>query len=280
MRRRAFGTLAGRLRDGETLYGLLTKMPNPAALEMAGHVGFDFGIIDTEHGIADSEILEHHLRAADSVGIEILVRVGSAEKIESLRALDAGAAGIIVPHVNDAEGAEAAVGAAHYPPVGERGLAVSTRAGGHGSSPVAEHVRDALEDTLVVVQVEHADALENLEEITTCDHVDVVFLGPNDLAISLGYPGDMSHPEVMDAVEHVVQTVAKGDVAALCVLANSEAEAHVWKDRGARVILFSATAVLHTCLTRIIVNAKRPGCEDSKRGGKNLASLPTEEDRR
>lgn len=249
--------LARRLRTGETLYGLLTKMPNPATVELAGHVGFDLVVIDTEHGSADADALEHHLRAADAADIEALVRVGTMEPIEALRALDAGAKGIIFPHVNDAETARSAVHTAHYPPLGKRGLAVSTRAGSHGASSTAMHIEDALENTLVVVQVEHAEALNHVLAIASTEHVDAVFLGPSDLSLSLGHPGNLSHPKVIAAIDQVARTVVEVDGVALCVLAGSEREARVWEERGARLVLFSATALMGERF-RWIVSQLRP----------------------
>lgn len=237
-------SVAARLRNGETVYGLLTKMPSPAIVELGGYVGFDFVVIDTEHGAAGSDVLEHHLRAADAAGIEAVVRVGGPEPIETLRALDAGASGVIVPHVNDAAAARTAVRAAHYPPVGERGLAVSTRAGRQGLSSVKDHIGRALKNTMVIVQVEHAEALEHLSEIASLDHIGAIFLGPSDLSLSLGHPGEMNHPSVVGTIDHVVQTVVESDGAALCMLAGSEEEARAWEKRGARMILFSASALL------------------------------------
>lgn len=237
-------SVAERLRQGKTVYGLLTKMPSPAIVELGGHVGFDFVVLDTEHGMAGSDPLEHHLRAADSVGAEAVVRVGAPEPIETLRALDAGASGVIVPHVNDAEAAEKAVRAAHYPPKGERGLAVSTRAGRQGLSDIKDHIGRALENTMVIVQVEHAEALDNISEIASADHIDAIFLGPSDLSLSLGHPGEMDHPSVVNAVDLITRTVVDEDSTALCVLASSENEARAWEEKGARMILFSASALL------------------------------------
>src|SRR5690348_10268232 len=123
-----------RLAAGEPLTGLIVKMPAPAQVEAAGHAGFDFVLLDTEHGPGDGLALEEHLRAA---AIPVLVRVRSPDAI--LGALDAGAAGVVVPHVLDPAGAEAAVAAAHYPPRGRRGIALSTRAGGYGTVSLDEH---------------------------------------------------------------------------------------------------------------------------------------------
>jgi 4-hydroxy-2-oxoheptanedioate aldolase len=206
--------LAARLGAKETLCGLLVKMPSPATVELAGHCGFDFVVLDTEHGAADTGDLEHHVRAADSVGVPLLVRIGSSEPVETLRALDAGATGIVVPHVNSAAEARDVVRAAHYPPMGTRGFAVSTRAGHHGRRTVAEHARVALEETVVVVQVEDAKALGHVAEIASVERVDAIFLGPNDLSVSLGRPGELSHPEVAAAVDGIVKDVGRAKGAA------------------------------------------------------------------
>ncbi len=245
-------TLAARLRAGETLLGLVAKMPAPAVIETAGHAGFDFAMVDTEHGVADTGSLEHHLRAADSAGLAALVRVGANQPIDILRALDAGAAGIVVPHVNDAGDAHAAVRAAHYPPLGERGLAVSTRAGRQGLASIDEHVRHATDNTLVVVQLEDARALAHAGELARTDRVDAVFIGPTDLSISLGYPGQPGHPEVVAAIDRIVEDVVAADRAALCVLVSTEAEAQVWRARGARLLLFSAAALLAERLAGVV----------------------------
>lgn len=245
-------TLAGRLRAGDTLLGLVAKMPAPAVIETAGHAGFDFAMVDTEHGVADTGDLEHHLRAADSAGLAALVRVGANQPIDILRALDAGAAGIVVPHVNDAGDAHAAVRAAYYPPLGERGLAVSTRAGRQGLASVDEHVRHATENTLVVVQLEDARALAHAGELARTERVDAVFIGPTDLSSSLGYPGQPGHPEVVAAIDRIAEDVVAADRAALCVLVSTEEEAQVWRSRGARLLLFSAAALLSERLAGVV----------------------------
>jgi 4-hydroxy-2-oxoheptanedioate aldolase len=245
-------TIAARLRAGETLLGLVAKMPAPAVIETAGHAGFDFAMVDTEHGVADTGSLEHHLRAADSAGLAALVRVGANQPIDILRALDAGAAGIVVPHVNDPGDAHAAVRAAYYPPLGERGLAVSTRAGRQGLASIDDHVRHATDNTLVVAQLEDAGALAHAGELARTERVDAVFIGPTDLSISLGYPGQPGHPEVVAAIDRIAEDVVAADRAALCVLVATEEEAQVWRSRGARLLLFSAAALLSQRLAGVV----------------------------
>ena len=198
--------LAGRLRAGERLRLLFVKMPCPAEIELAGAAGFDGVIVDTEHGTADG--LEHHLRAADAAGIPALVRVPAADPGPILRALDAGAAGIVVAHATDTGVAEAAVAAAHYPPRGRRGLALTTRAGRYGTTSLGEHLERAAEETLVVVQIEDAEAVPRSDEILAVDGVDAVLIGVTDLSASLGHPTDAEHPAVTGAVSTITAAAA------------------------------------------------------------------------
>jgi len=254
--------LAARLRAGEPLTGLVVKMPSAWLLELAGRSGFDFALIVTEHGPAEVEALEHHLRAADCVGLPVLVRVPTGAPGEILHALDAGAAGVVAPHVGDAAAAEQIVRAAHYPPRGRRGLATSTRAGYHGTVSVSEHVRRADASTLVVAQVEDAQAVRHTAAIAATPDVDAVFLGAADLAISLGRPGESDHPAVASAIADVVRAVREQPVvdggAALCVVAGDEHEARAWRERGAQLVVFVAPVLVARCLAAVAAVAEAP----------------------
>lgn len=242
--------------------GLVIKMPAAATIEMAGHSGFDLVVVDTEHGPADVIELEHHLRAAESAGVACLVRVGSGEPSAILHALDAGADGVIVPRVIDVAAVERAVAAAHYPPVGRRGLAVSTRAGRHGLADVAEHVREAIDKTVVVVQIEDAEAVEQVAAIASSAHLDAVFVGPTDLSISLGYPGEITHSVVAAAIDQVADGVLAEEGAKLCVLVSDDVAAREWRARGARILLFSAASLFSDRLRGLVLQLK-PGLPGS-----------------
>jgi 4-hydroxy-2-oxoheptanedioate aldolase len=244
--------LAKRLRAGEVLAGLIVKMPGAATIEMAGHSGFDLVVIDTEHGAGDVLDLEHHLRAADSAGIPALVRVGSHAPIEILRVLDAGATGIVVPRVTDPATVRAVVAAAHYPPLGRRGLATSTRAGRHGLTSVGQHVRDAADRTVVIVQLEDAEAVPRVEAIVATPHLDAVFVGPTDLSSSLGHPGELDHPDVAAAIDRVAEAVVRDEGTALCVLVSDEGDARRWQERGAGLLLFSAPSLFTKRLCALV----------------------------
>jgi 2-keto-3-deoxy-L-rhamnonate aldolase RhmA len=243
--------LAERIRRGDALAGLLVKMPAAAVVEMAAHVGFDFVVIDTEHGARDSHLLEAHVRAADAAGIPALLRVPRGNGHEMLFALDAGVVGLVVPRVVSPSDVDAIVRAAFYPPVGNRGLALSTRAGHHGLRDVGTHVETALRDTVVVVQIEDAEALPNAASIAAHPRVDAIFIGPNDLSSSMGWPGECDHPAVRAAVEEVAAAALAADATALCMLATSAEEALAWRRRGASMTILTAEILISRCLAAI-----------------------------
>ena len=224
-------SLAARLAAREALTALLAKMPCAAQVEIAGHAGFDVVVLDTEHGPGETSTLEEHLRAADAVGLPALVRVRALGEI--LAALDAGATGVVVPHVLDAAGAEAAVAAAHYPPRGRRGLALSTRAGRYGAVPLPEHLRRAAAETCVIVQIEDREAVEAADAILAVEGVSAVLIGAADLAMSLGHA-----PEA--EIETVIAAAARAGVPVMTV-ASSVAEP---RRPGVQAVAYVATNLI------------------------------------
>jgi 4-hydroxy-2-oxoheptanedioate aldolase len=232
------------LHGDRPLLGLIVKMPAAATVELAGHAGFDYVLIDTEHGPSDMTELEHHVRAADSAGIRSLVRVSDARSPDILRALDAGAHGIVVPHVQSAADVTAAAALTRYPPAGRRSLALSTRAGRHGMRPIDEHLEMASRDVVLIGQLEDADALDRMTEILAEDGLAGVFIGPSDLSASLGWPGQLTHPTVADALDRITRAVVMRPGLALCALAADEAEAGSLIERGANLVFLNAPALL------------------------------------
>lgn len=188
-------SLKERLAAGERLYGALLRLPSETLVEMAGVAGLDYVVIDCEHGPADTALLQHHLTAAAAQGIDVLVRVGTSEPALALRCLDLGAAGIIHPHVDDAQDARRAVASVHYPPLGRRGFATYSRAGRFGTVSAADHVA-ASREALVVVMIETERACAAAPEIAATPGVDAVLVGPADLAADCGFPGR----DVVDAL--------------------------------------------------------------------------------
>lgn len=198
------------LRGSRPLLGMFCGIPSPALIEMCGHAGFDFVIIDNEHGSANFETTEHLIRAARGCGILPVVRTFEADVA---RTLDCGASAIQVPLVNTAAQAQRIVKMAKYPPVGDRGAAFSTRAAGFGFFGGADHVTRSNEGIAVIVQIETTEAIANLDDILKVPGIDAAFIGPNDLSFSMGHSGNFNHPDVQKAMIEAIRKIAAAGVA-------------------------------------------------------------------
>jgi 2-keto-3-deoxy-L-rhamnonate aldolase RhmA len=193
-------SLKARLLAGEALCGTLLSLSSPEVADLLAGAGFDWLFVDAEHGAIDARDILLLLHAVAN-RTPCLVRIPALDEAWVKRVLDAGAEGIIVPQVGAAEQAERAARWAHYPPRGSRGLGTA-RANRYGLG-LADSVRAAGERVTVVVQAETAEAVENIEAIVRVEGVDAVFVGPYDLSASLGRPGEVEHPEVVAAINHV-----------------------------------------------------------------------------
>lgn len=189
-------TFGPRFRRGEQLLGALVRMPNEGLVELAGLVGLDYVVLDTEHGPGDQLALAHHINAAAATGLSVLVRIGAPSEV--LRALDLGAHGILAPHVSSVEQARALVDAMHYPPLGRRGFAGYTRAGNYGLIGAADH-HAAARDTVLIAMIEDQAGLDAAADIAGVEGVDGLMLGPADLACELGVVGRADDPRVLAA---------------------------------------------------------------------------------
>ena len=234
-------SLAARLRGREPLLGTLLRMPNEALIEMTALVGMDFVVIDTEHGPGDQLPLTHHLMAAAAAGIPALVRVGTNAEI--LRVLDLGAAGIIAPHISSVEQAEAVVRAAHYPPRGDRGFATYTRSGRHGLIGTDEHLANARANTAIVLMIEDGPGVEAAEQIASVDGVDALFVGPADLSVALGFPGQPGSATVKDAIT-AVHDAARSAGAAVVTITGDPAVAREHFSAGSNMVIYNVLAAL------------------------------------
>ncbi len=195
------------LRAGRPALGCSIMVPSPQMVEMVAQAGFDWVLIDLEHGTIGLESAELMIMAAEASGITPIVRPASHRKADISSALDRGAMGVQVPHVNSAADARAAVSAVKFGPGDQRGLAAGTRPDGYGLAGSMEaFVEASNRETLVCVQLEHATAIEKVDEILTVEGVDVFFIGPSDLSQSMGHPGNPKAPPVKSAIE---STLAK-----------------------------------------------------------------------
>jgi 4-hydroxy-2-oxoheptanedioate aldolase len=242
--------LAARVRRGERLLGGLVRMPAEMLVELTGLVGLDYVVIDAEHGPADQVALAHHIATAEAVGLPVVVRIGGLHEV--LRVLDLGAAGVIYPHVDSAAEAEELVQAVHYPPRGRRGFAAYTRAGGYGLRTGAEHLARYAGGPLVIAMVESAAAVSAAADIAAVDGIDLLFLGPADLAADLGLLAGDQAP--VAAALTTVREAAGGRVLSIC---GDEATAEAHFAAGSQLVLYNVQHALSAAFVRLAT--ARPG---------------------
>src|SRR5262245_44936469 len=240
------------LRGANPLAGMFVGLASPALVEMCGYAGFDFVIIDNEHGPASIETTEHLIRAARGAGTIPVVRTQEAE---ILRVLDAGASGIQVPAVNTAAQARRIVQACKYPPLGRRSAAFTTRAGGYTFFGGPTQIQRANEGVAIILMIETAEALANLDAIANEPGIDALFVGLSDLALSMGYPGDNMHPQVQEAVTRIFQRAAGAGMAS-GVLASSPIDFHRYAQMGARYLPMTMASLIAGALREAIAARK------------------------
>jgi 4-hydroxy-2-oxoheptanedioate aldolase len=193
--------MKAKLLAGEPALGCSVMFPSPQIVEMLGHAGFDWVLLDCEHGslsLADVEVMA---MAADAVGITAIARPRSNSSADIQGVMDRGVMGVQVPHVNSAEDARRAVSAVKFGPGAARGLAAGTRPDQWGlGARMPDFTAAANEQSLVCVQLEHEAAIRNVGEILEVAGVDVFFIGPSDLSQSMGHPGNPGAPAVATAI--------------------------------------------------------------------------------
>ena len=201
-------TLKQKLHAGQAAFGVMITFPSPPVVEMLGYLGFDWVLIDNEHGSITVDSCEDMVRASELTGMAPIVRPVANRPEIIAPFLDRGAWGVQVPHVNTADEARAAVDAAKYYPEGHRGIFSRGRPARYGfSGSTEDYVADANRNTLVCLMLEEVEAINNLGEMVEVEGVDVFFIGSGDLAQSMGYPGQQTHPEVQALMEKGVRVL-------------------------------------------------------------------------
>ena len=236
--------LPALLRSGQPLHAIFNSIPSPALVEMCGYAGFDFVILDNEHGSADLGTTEHMLRAARASGILPVVR---CLRHDIARVLDMGASGVQIPMVQSAEEAADLVQQVRYPGVGRRGSAFSGRAAGYGFFPGAAHTRRSNEGVALIVMIETPEAVEQAAAIAAVPGVDGVFVGPNDLAHAMGHGSDWKAPAVAAAIEKALRAIAAAGTCGGIISMNPADEA-LYGGWGARFFATVASSVITSAL--------------------------------
>jgi 4-hydroxy-2-oxoheptanedioate aldolase len=233
-----------KILNGGTSYGVFCNLYSPMIVELIGHIGFDFALLDAEHSPIGVESCEHMVRAADSVGIPTFVRIAMNIRQNILRYLDIGTMGVMLPQINTRAEVEAVVEAVKYPPQGRRGLA-AVRAADYGlKTSLKEYTIKANKETMVIVQIETTGAVNNIDEFLSVPGVDVFFIGPTDLSASMGYVGEPNHPEVQAMIEKLVSNIRAAGKAAGTIAYTHEALAKA-KERGFQFIAHGVIGMIN-----------------------------------
>lgn len=216
--------LRNRLLADETLIGTWLKTPSPIVVEVLGLTGLDLLCIDAEHAPFGRYELDRCIHAARMADLATVVRVPTSQPHHILQPLDCGATGVVVPHVLGADQAAAIARCARFAQ-GGRGYAGSTRAAGYATKPMAEHKQTSNAETVVIAQIEDAEAIEHVEAIAAVDGIDAVFVGTVDLSVSMGADGPTA-PQVVDAVGTITEAARRSGCAVGMFANTAEQVAH------------------------------------------------------
>lgn len=222
------------LAEGRVLYGLWASLSGAYAVEAVAGAGFDWLMLDTEHSPKDLETLLSQLQIVAAYPTQAVVRVPWNDMVTIKRYLDIGAQTLLIPQVNTAEEAKAAVAYTRYPPDGLRGVGGTTRATRFGR--VKGYAQSAHSELCVLVQVESRQALDNIEAIAAVDGVDGVFIGPADLHASLGFAGETRHPEVAPVIDAAIARIRQAGKAPGIILTGDAGDVQRWIGQGLQFV--------------------------------------------
>lgn len=243
-------SLRHRAQRGERLIGALLRMPAEEQVEMLAIAGMDFVVLDCEHGPDDIIALRQHIALAALHQMSVIVRVGLNGADQCLRVLDQGADGILAPHVDSREDAQALVAATMYPPLGNRGFATYSRAGRFGQTAPAAHLKALLENTLVLGMIESPLGVANAAEIIATPRLDGIMIGPADLAAASG-PTDLPLAEAMACVN--ADLAQSGSLRMDIVGTSSEAMAAF--ESGANLVVYNLAQSVMAHFTQLVTPA-------------------------
>ena len=233
-----------KLKAGEPAYGVLSTSDDPQLAELFGLAGFDFYMLDAEHGLMDAAQVVNVIRSCELVNMTPMVRIGSKDPKIVLQYLDTGMMGVMMPGLETAEEIQMLVHAVRYPPAGRRGMGI-TRASRYmaAGEEAVQYIHFSNEQIMVIPQFEDAALLGRFEEMISQPGVDAVVIGPRDLSLNMGFPDGPNHPEVQELIDQVIAICKQAGVAA-GITAGSRAEAAKQVARGATMILAIAQWVI------------------------------------
>jgi len=230
--------LKKRLQQGETLIGCWLNLGSSITAEIVGMSGFDWVLIDLEHGAGGEKDVLHQLQALEHTPAASVVRLESGQRQRIHRILDIGAEGIMVPRISNVAEAAAIASGLHYPPDGSRGVAKMVRASGFGQN-FPDYYKNGKNTILGVVQIETAEVLHHLDAIAAIDGIDVLFIGPSDLSMELGIFGQLDHPLFREALKATVNAAQRSGKT-VGILIQDPGDFQLYHEMGIRMIACGA----------------------------------------
>ena len=232
--------LKRRLKSGEIVIGtMVQEVGTPSIAQVFKQVGFDFFMVDMEHGPFSLETAAHILRVGRILDMCPLVRVADTDYHLISQPLDHGAMGIMLPRVETRDQLETLVACVKYPPVGRRGFSSDAPHSESSFGPAGEFLEENNEDTLVIAQIERREAVERIDDLLSVPGIDVALVGPEDLSVSLGVPGETSHRLITEAIEEVIASSVRNGVVPAIHMGDVGA-LQGWVDRGMRMLMYSS----------------------------------------
>jgi len=231
--------LKEQIIKGKPIIGTWNTLASPNITEVLAHTDLDFQIIDLEHGPFILDKISLHISACEaSKSCTPLVRIPSNQDWMALQALDQGAYGIVVPHIENSQDAMKLVNSIKYYPKGNRGFTPYSKAGGFNNNNISSYIKESNDSVISVVIIESKEGLNNLEEIINIDEIDVIYFGAFDLSQDLGCSGNVTHPKVISAIQKGINLVNKKGKYAGGFVAQSEDDIKLFLDMGIRFITY------------------------------------------
>lgn len=247
--------LKEKLQNGQFVLGTWCEIPSPMSVNILAKSGLDFVIIDMEHGSVDYETSQNMIMAAQSENCTPIVRVSENNESCILRALDQGPGGIIIPHIENIQDRKKVINYSKFSPVGNRGFNPFIRSCNYHKAD-KDFLIQRNKESLICLMLEGKSSIENIEEIISCEEVDIVYIGTYDLSVSMGVPGEVKHKSVRDALEKSVDIIRKNNKIAGCMVHNME-DIEYFKQIGIQFITYKAdSAILYSEFNRMAEELK------------------------
>lgn len=258
------------LRSGKVPIGLFMVLQEPYLVEMIGHIGFDYIIVDHEHTTTDEDVISRLVLAATACGLPVMIRIGEINSSYMQRMLDAGVAGFLCAQVRNEDHIQQAVKAMKYPPMGRRGTLPWSRASQFGlGQTMSEHIQLSNQETVLFVIIENRQAIENIEQIMSVEGLDGIMFGPMDLSMDMGIYDRWNSPEIISAMDKVIEATHSHNRHLMgLVLSNEDLDKQIntWIAKGAQIILYAYDiySIQHLFLTDL--RSMREAVEDARNG--------------